>query len=176
MLFKCSVYTKALEILLQSDAASESLRVYIFKQLLDGFKVTHGVAILWSKTTVREQGLNPLTIFSFLLGKVEFAKDLFQMQWSVSFYHTPLSVVLGVSAVWNLPEMQETHRRPGWTPGSRRSPGRGNRQRNLAGYSPWSRERVRHDLVTKQQHGDCKEYWISKQTRGLESRLPLSTI
>ena len=90
MLFKCSVYTNALEILLQSDAVSESLRVYISKQLLYGFKVIHGVAILWSQTIFTEQGLHPLTIFSFLPGKVEFAKDLFQMQWSVSFYHTHL--------------------------------------------------------------------------------------
>ena len=47
-------------------------------------------------------------------------------------------------------------------PGSGRSPGEGNgqstpiflpgkshRQRSLAGYSPWDRERVRHNLVTK---------------------------
>ena len=30
--------------------------------------------------------------------------------------------------------------------------GKSNGQRSLAGYSPWVRKRVRHDLATKQQH------------------------
>ena len=51
-----------------------------------------------------------------------------------------------------------------WIPGSGRSPGKGNGnpclvslpgkshgQRSLVGYSPWDCEKVRHDLVTKQE-------------------------
>ena len=39
-------------------------------------------------------------------------------------------------------------------------PGKSHRQRNLAGYSPWSPKRVGHDLETKQQQG-CSSSWGS---------------
>ena len=66
----------------------------------------------------------------------------------------------------------------GSIPGSGRSPGEGNGnplrysclekshgQRSLTGYSPWSHERVGHDLVMKQQQKSClalyKSYLVS---------------
>ena len=40
-----------------------------------------------------------------------------------------------------------------WQPTPIFLPGESHGQRNLAGYSPWGRRRVRHDLETKQQQG-----------------------
>ena len=39
-----------------------------------------------------------------------------------------------------------------WQPTPVFLPGKSHGQRSLVGYSPWGRERVRHDLVTKEQH------------------------
>ena len=39
-----------------------------------------------------------------------------------------------------------------WQPTPEFLPGKSHGQRNLAGYSPWTHKRVRHDLATKQQH------------------------
>ena len=39
----------------------------------------------------------------------------------------------------------------GLIPGLQRYPGKSHGQRSLAGYSPWGRKRVRHDLVTEQE-------------------------
>ena len=73
----------------------------------------------------------------------------------------------GGSAVKNPPASAENM---GSIRGLGRSPGGGNRptpvffpgksheQRNLAGYSPWRSQRVRHDLATKQQHRNFPEY------------------
>ena len=69
----------------------------------------------------------------------------------------------GGSVVKNLPaNAGETGSIPGprkmpwrreWQPTPVFLPGKSHRQRSLAGYSPWDCKRVRHDLVTKQQHG-----------------------
>ena len=51
---------------------------------------------------------------------------------------------------------QEDPRRRKWQPTPVFLPGKAHGQRNLVGYSPWGCKRVRHDLVTKQQQGQCK--------------------
>jgi len=38
-----------------------------------------------------------------------------------------------------------------WPPTPVLLPGKSHGQRNLAGYSPWGRKRIRHNLATKQQ-------------------------
>ena len=45
-----------------------------------------------------------------------------------------------------------------WQPAPVFLPGKSHGQRSLAGYSPWGRKRVRHDLATKQhQHQHVKQ-------------------
>ena len=51
------------------------------------------------------------------------------------------------------PWVEEIPWRRKWQPTSVFLPGKFHRLRRLAGYSPWGR-RVRHDLVTEQQHDD----------------------
>ena len=62
----------------------------------------------------------------------------------------------------------------GSIPGSGRSPGEGNGeplqyschgQRSLAGYSPWGNQRIRQDLVTKQQL--FKECYVAIESKQL---------
>ena len=43
-----------------------------------------------------------------------------------------------------------------WQPTPVSLPGKSHGQRSLAGYSPWGRKGVGHDLATKQQNGPCK--------------------
>ena len=47
-----------------------------------------------------------------------------------------------------------------WQPTPVFLPGKSHRQRNLEGYGPWGRTRVRHNLVTKQQQIMLLEAWL----------------
>ena len=49
-------------------------------------------------------------------------------------------------------------------------PGKSHGQRSLAGYSPWGRKRLRHDLVTKQQQQQTAVV-MNKYSRKLEERV-----
>ena len=71
----------------------------------------------------------------------------------------------GSSAVKNLtakcrrpefhPWVRKIPQRRKWQPTPVYLPRKSHRERSLGGYSPWSHKRVRHDLVTKQQHASC---------------------
>ena len=75
-----------------------------------------------------------------------------------------LRLLIFLPAVKNPPAIQEMWRprfdpwvgkipwRMKWQPTPVFLPGKSHGQKNLAGYSPWGCKRVRHDLVTKQQH------------------------
>ena len=74
----------------------------------------------------------------------------------------------GGSVVKNLPANTReagSIPRSGWSPRERNGnpplPGKSHIQRSLAGYSTWGLERVRHDLVTKQQDLKILDKWSS---------------
>ena len=57
----------------------------------------------------------------------------------------------GKQEMWFDPWVGKISWRRKWQPTPVFLPGKSQVQRSLAGYSPWDRRRVRHNLVTKQQ-------------------------
>ena len=85
--------------------------------------------------------------------------------------HTWVEGFPGGSVVKSLPAKQEAHvwslsqEDPmEWLPSPVFFPGESHEQRSLAGYSPWGRKRVKHDLATKQQQqyvdGSCWLFYL----------------